>query len=143
MVEDDDVGRLDINQSVDKILDRFTTHVSAVVTPYDNDATINDSSLINQQMDTSLLDELLGLRLACIKLMITQTGIHWCFQPMELLGHVLFNQWAHAAIDNITSNQDEVGLLGINHIHPSRQFLAGIMITYMKIRSHHHLICFC
>ena len=46
MVEDDNVGRLDINQSVDKILDRFTTHVCAVVTAYDNDATINDNSLI-------------------------------------------------------------------------------------------------
>ena len=60
---------------------------------------------------------------------------------MELLGHPLFEQRAHAAVDDIARYQDEIGLFGIDHIHPAGQFLARIVIAQMKVGGHHHLVC--
>ena len=72
--------------------------------------------------------------------MIAQTGIDGSLKSMELFGHALFQERTHAAIDDVASNQDEVGLLGIKHIHPTGQFLTGIMIAQMEVGGHHHLI---
>ena len=59
-------------------LNRFAMHVSTIVTPYDDDTTVDDSNLIDQQMDTRIFIELLGFRMSCIELMVTQTGINRC-----------------------------------------------------------------
>ena len=76
-----------------------------------------------------------------IELVITQTGIDGSRQAMELLSHPLFEQRAHAAVDDIARYQDEIRLFGIDHIHPASQFLARIVIAQMKVGGHHHLVC--
>ena len=59
---------------------------------------------------------------------------------MKLLCHPLLYQRTHATVDNITCYQNEVRVLCINHIHPTSQFLARIVIPQMQVAQHHHLI---
>ena len=59
---------------------------------------------------------------------------------MELLSHLLFLQRTHATIDDVTCYQDKIRLLGIHQIHPFGEILTGVMITQMKVGSHHYLI---
>ena len=91
-------------------------------------------------MDTGILVELLCLGHTSIKLVIAQAGIDRRLESSELLGHTLLDNRTHATIDNITSNQDKVGIFSIHHIHPARQLLAGIVIADMQIARHHNII---
>ena len=59
---------------------------------------------------------------------------------MELLGHLLFNDWSHTTIDDIASYQDKIRVLSINHINPAGQLLASVVIADMQIASHHNFI---
>ena len=72
--------------------------------------------------------------------MIAQAGIDRRLQPMELLSHLLLDQRAHAAVDDIACQQDEIRILSIDHIHPTGQFLTWIVIAQMQVGGHHHLI---
>ena len=56
---------------------------------------------------------------------------------MELLCHSFFLQGAHAHIDDVTGNEYKVGLLSINHVHPTAEFLARIVIADVQVADHH------
>ena len=56
---------------IHQVLNRFATHVRTIIAPDDNDATIDDSRIIYQQVDARILIELFGLGMPGIELMIT------------------------------------------------------------------------
>lgn len=53
--------------------------------------------------------------------------------------HPLFVERAHAVVNDITGNEDEVWLFCIDHIDPAVQFLTAVVITDMKVAHHYNL----
>ena len=50
--------------------------------------------------------------------------------------HPFFFQGAHAHVDDIAGNQNQVWLLCINHVNPAVEFFARIMVAYMQVADH-------
>lgn len=49
-------------------------------------------------------------------------------QAQKFAVHLLIYKGADASVYNVSGNQDQIGLLGIDHIHPSTKFLASVDI---------------
>ena len=58
---------------------------------------------------------------------------------MKFLLHPFFIHGTNAAIDDVASHEDEVGMFGIQHVHPSCQFLAVVVIADVEVADHYHL----
>ena len=67
MIED---NRIKLVEGNHHILNGLAPSVRDIVTSDDGDTAINVSHRIDEQMDTSILIELLGLRMACIELVV-------------------------------------------------------------------------
>ena len=57
-------------------------------------------------------------------------------QTLQFLGSALGLQRAHISVDDVASDENKVGLFGIDHIHPAAHFGAGIVETRMQVTDH-------
>ena len=113
--------------------------VGAVVATDDAQRSLRGTAVL-QQSDACLLIETAGLRLTGIVLVIAQTGIDGSLQPTELGGHILVHQRSHADVDDVAGYQDQVGMFGIDHIHPPSQRRASVVIAQVQVAGHHDRI---
>ena len=105
-----------------------------------DDAEIADGLAgILQQMDAGILIKLSRSGLAAIVFVIADAGIDGCLQSSELLVHLLFKHRSHAAIDDVAGNEYQVWLFSVNHVHPTMQLAATVMIADMQIAHRHNL----
>ena len=72
--------------------------------------------------------------------MVPQTGIDGCLQAPELLGHAFLDERAYGAVDDVTSNQYEVRVFGIDEVHPAGQFPPRIVVTDVQVAHHDNLV---
>ena len=112
--------------------------IAAVVAA--DDAEIADGLAgILQQMDAGILIKLSRSRLAAIVFVVADTGVDRRLQPQELLVHLLFNHRSHAAVDDVAGNENQVWLLGVDHVHPTVQFAATVVIADVQVAHRHNL----
>ena len=124
--------------AVGKCAERLAVRVGTVITSYNGKAA-KLSRLVPQQTDAGILEELLHQRLACVVVMIAQHGPDRGFKPVELLRIITFNNRTDAAVNNITGSKDKVRILGIDHVHPSGQLGATVMVAQMQVTYKDHL----
>ena len=110
-------------------------HIGTVVAT-DDTQVANGGGTVAQQVDASIVIELLGIGLATVVFVVAQTGIDGCRQAAELLSHTFLFQWTHAHIDDVAGNEYEVRLLGINHVYPAVELLTRIMIADVQVADH-------
>lgn len=116
---------------------RQTAEVGAVVAP--DDAEVAEAChTVAQQVYAGFLVEALGLWLAAVILVVAQAGIHWGLQAVELLGHILLQQRAHADVDNVAANQYEVGMFGVYHVHPPPELRLAVVVAKVKVAQQHN-----
>lgn len=90
-------------------------------------------------MDARVAVEPLCLRLAAEVFVIAQTGKDGRFEPTELLVHPLVAKWPHAAVDDVASHENHVGLLIINKVNPSRELFPAVVIAEVQVAHQHQL----
>ena len=112
--------------------------IGAVIASDDAEVANGDTGIL-QQMDIGLLIELSGSGLSAIVFMVADACIDRCLQQFELLMHLLFNHRSHAAINDIASNENQVWLFGIDHFHPTVQFVATVVIADMQVAHRYDL----
>ena len=56
----------------------------------------------------------------------------------ELGGHVLFDERPHADVDDVAADEDEVGLLGVDEVHPLTELSQPVVIAQVQIAHHDH-----
>ena len=78
-----------------------------------------------------------GIRLATVVFMVSHTGIDGSDETVELLRHLLLQQWSHATVNDVSCNEDEVRMFAIDHIYPPVQFLPLVVIAQMEVAHHH------
>ena len=86
-----------------------------------------------QQSDAGFLEEAGGLSQVAEVFVVAQHGEDGGLEAMELLGVVALENGAQAAVDDVAADEDEVGLLGIDEVHPSRQLCLAVVVAYMKV----------
>ena len=124
--------------AVGKCTERLAVRVGTVITSYNGKAA-KLSRLVPQQTDAGILEELLHQRLACVVVMIAQHGPDRGFKPVELLRIITFNNRTDAAVNDITGSKDKVRIFGIDHVHPSGQLGATVMVAQMQVTYKDHL----
>ena len=112
--------------------------VAAVVTSDDAEVA-HDGSRVLQQVDARILIELLGSRFAAEIFVVAQTGVDGCLQPSELLVHLLILERAHAHVDDVAGYEYHVWVLLVDHVHPSVQLVATVVVAYVQVAHHDQL----
>ena len=51
----------------------------------------------------------------------------------------MLTQRSHVAVDDVASNEDQVGLLGIDHIHPTADLGTRVVESGMQVTQHDDL----
>ncbi len=119
-----------------QFLDRLAVEVGAVVAPDDDEGAVYHGRGVAEEVDAGLAEKPLGFGTAAVVFMVAQTGIDGCVEAVELGGHVFFDEGADAAVDDVAGNEDEVGLFGIDHIDPSGEFGAGVVVAEVEVAQH-------
>ena len=117
-----------------------SSHIRTVVTADDDDGGVDDNTVVDKQTDAGIAVELPGLWYAAVILMVPQTGIDGCLQAPELLGHAFLDERAYGAVNDVTSNQYEVRVFGIDEVHPAGQFPPRIVVTDVQVAHHDNLV---
>lgn len=86
-----------------------------------------------QQMDAGLLEEAGGLTEVAEVFVVAQHGEDGRLDAMELLGVVALENGAQASVDDVAAKEDQVGLLGIDEVHPSRQLCLAVVVADMQV----------
>ena len=71
-------------------------------------------------------------------LVVSQASDGRGIEALQLIGSPLGKQRTHIAVNHIPGNEDEIGLLGIDHVHPAAHLGARIVETGMKVAQHHN-----
>ena len=124
--------------SLRQFLHCLAAAVAAVVTP--NDAEVaNRHAGVLHQLDACLLEESFRA-IDAREVVVVAIACHdGCVQTMKFLLHPFFIHGTNAAVDDVARHEDEVGMFGIQHVHPSRQFLAVVVITDVEVAGQYHL----
>ena len=92
---------------------RIPAEVTAVIASNEAEVANGDTGVL-QQADAGILVELPSPGLSAVIFMVTDACIDGCLQPPELLVHSLFEQRAHATVDDIAGNEDYVRMFSID-----------------------------
>jgi hypothetical protein len=82
-------------------------------------------------VDARVAVEPLCLWLAAEVFVIAQASKDGRCEPTELLVHPLVAKWSHAAVDDVSSHEHQVGMLIINKVNLSRELFPAIVIAEM------------
>ncbi len=71
--------------------------------------------------------------------MVAQTGVDGCLNPMELLRHIFFYQGAHADVHDVSADEHQVGMLGIDEAYPPGELPAAVVVTQVEVAQQYNL----
>ena len=110
--------------------------VGAVVASDDDEGAVYHGGGVAEEVDASVLVELLGVGFTTVVFVIPQAGIDRRIQTAELGSHAFFDEGTDAAVDDVASDEDEVWMFGIHHIHPTGEFGAWVVVAEMEVTCH-------
>ena len=119
-------------QTGSKVADRSSATCRPVVAT-DYVHTFVVSHRIFQQRDASLAEEALRQLHIADVLMVAENRINGCLQVTELLGVVPFYNGTQTAVNDVTADEHQVGVLSIDELHPSCQLSLSVVITDMQV----------
>ena len=86
-----------------------------------------------QQSDASFLEEAGGLSQVAEVFVVAQNGVDGSLDAMELLCVVPLKNGAQAAVDDVAADEEQIGLLGIDEVHPSRQLCLAVVVADVQV----------
>lgn len=106
--------------------------VAAVVSADDADA-LDVGSFVLEQLDSGGCEERLSTFYTADILVIAEDGQYGSLQAMELFGIVSFEQWAGAAVDDVSADEYQVGLFSVEEVNPSREFGLTVVVADVEV----------
>ena len=114
--------------------------VGAVVASDNDEGIVEGGDGVDEQMDACVAIELLGLGTAAVVFVVAETSIDGGVEAMKFGCHIFFDEGSDASVDDVASNEDEVGVFGIDKVNPSSEFFAWVVIAEVEVAEHHDLI---
>ena len=126
-----------------ELLQRTAGGVGAVVATDDAKRAVYHRARIDEQMDAGLLVESPGPWHTTVVFVVAQTGIDGRLEPSELLGHAVGKERTDAVIDDVACDEDEVGMLGIDEVHPVGELPAPVVVAKVQVAHHDNFVVLC
>ena len=113
----------------------LATAVAAIITTNDNQ--IADANrVIPQNADASIIKKGQRFVNTCNILVVAQTGYNRSVETPQLFDCTLRLERAHIAVNQVTGDEDEVGMFGIDQINPAANLGTAVMKASMHITQH-------
>ena len=131
-------GVVAVVNTLHQLLHTLAAAVAAVITSH-NGHVADDDGAVSQDADSCFVQQVKRFVDARDILMVAQAGEGGGVEAFQLLDSPLCLQWPHIAVDQVTGDENEVSLLGIDHIDPSAHFGTAIVESGMQVAQHDDL----
>ena len=101
------------------------------VVPADDIDALEGTDRIPQEADAGVGEELRGTIDIAEVFMIAEDGPYGGFQTAELGGIIAFQDGPDAPVHDVSADQDQVRMLGIDQVHPAGNLRPPVMISHM------------
>ena len=119
-------------RSVCQLRKRKATTIASVISA-DNANTLNIKAFVFQQPNARGRKERLGILHSAEILVVAEHRQYGCLQSTELCGIISLEQRTSAAVDDVSTDEHQVGLLCIEEVNPSCKLGSAIVVSDVQV----------
>ena len=119
-------------RSVCQLRERHATTVASVVSA-DDANTLDIKTFVFQQPDARGREERLGILHSAEILVVAEHRQYGSIQSTELCGIISLEQRTSAAVDDVSTDEHQVGLLCIEEVNPSCKLGSAIVVSDVQV----------